>query len=96
MEFSALQISESDTGVVVAECSANSAAYKMGIRPTDFIQRADDRVVRNIRDFFGATSPHASGRKMKIKLCRALQEMTIEIGGDGKERGRAADTLDHN
>jgi hypothetical protein len=96
MEFSALQISESDKGVIVAECPTNSAAYKMGIRPKDFIQSVDGRLVRNIEDFFAVTSANASGRKMKMKLSRALQEMTIEIGGDGKERGRTSDPLDHN
>jgi len=85
MEFSALQISESDKGVIVAECPANSAAYKMGIRPKDFIQSVDGRALRNIGDFLGATSALSSERKMKIKLWRAQKEMTLEIITNGKD-----------
>lgn len=85
MEFSALQISESDTGVIVEECPATSVAYRMGMRAKDFIQSVDGRAVRNVGDFISATHPAASGRSMKIKLLRALQEMTIETGTGGKE-----------
>ena len=84
MEFSALQISESDTGVIIAECPATSAAYKMGMRPKDFIQSVDGRAVRNVGDFLGVTSTLAPSRKVMLKLWRERKEMNIEIGADRK------------
>lgn len=88
MEFSALQISESDTGVMVVECPVNSAAYKMGMRNKDFIQSVDGRAVKNVGDFLGAMNPLAAGRKVKVRLCRAREDMIIEMGADGKEPGK--------
>ncbi len=85
MEFSALQISEGDTGVMVAECPPNSAAYKMGMRAKDFIHNIDGRGVRNVEDFLGTTSRLTSARKMRIKLWRAKHEMTLEIGTTEKD-----------
>ena len=88
MEFSALQISESDTGVIVAACPADTAAYKMGMRSKDFIQSVDGRAVKNVGDFFSAMQPLASGKKVKVKLLRARQEVTMDLGVDGKERDK--------
>ena len=88
MEFSALQISESDTGVMVAECPASSAAYEMGLRPKDFIQSVEGRLVKSVGDFLGATMPVAHGKKFKLKLWRARQEVTVEVGADAKEAGK--------
>ena len=88
MEFSALQISESDTGVIVAACPADTAAYKMGMRSKDFIQSVDGRAVKNVGDFFSSMQPLASGKKVKVKLLRARQEVTMDMGVDGKERDK--------
>jgi hypothetical protein len=88
MEFSALQISESDKGVMVAECPANSAAYKMGIRPKDFILSVDGRAVRNVGEFLGIAGALAPNKNLKVKLWRALREITIEIAAIGQEPGK--------
>ena len=79
MEFSALQISESDGGVILAECPADSAAYKMGLRSGDFIQSVDGRAVRKVGDFLGAVDNLASGKKPIVSLRRAQQAMLIEL-----------------
>ena len=84
MEFSALQISESDKGVVVAKCPADSAAYQMGLRPGDFIHSVDGRAVRKVEDFFAAASNLSSGKKSKLLLRRSQQEILIELGDYGK------------
>lgn len=84
MEFSALQISESEKGVILAECPAGSAAYKMGLRAGDFVQSVDGRAVRNVDDFLAAAANLGSGKKPKISLRRAQQEMLIELGDYGK------------
>lgn len=88
MEFSALQISESDKGVMVAECPANSAAYKMGIRPKDFIQSVDGRAVRNVGEFLSIAGALAPNKNPKVKLWRALREITIETAAIGQEPGK--------
>ncbi len=85
MEFSALQISESDKGVILAECPADSAAYKMGLRAGDFVQSVDDRVVRNVEEFLGAAGRLTSDKDTKISLRRARQEMAVEMRANGKE-----------
>ena len=79
MEFSALQISANDGGVILAECPAECAAYKMGLRRDDFIQSVDGRAIRKIEDFLGAVENLASGKNPKISLRRAQQPMTIEL-----------------
>jgi S1-C subfamily serine protease len=88
MEFSALQISESDKGVMVAECPASSAAYKMGIRPKDFIQSVDGRAVRNVGEFLGVAGALAPGKNLKVRLWRALREITLDTAAIGQERGK--------
>ncbi len=84
MEFSALQISENDKGVILAECPADSAAYKMGLRSGDFIQSVDGCDVRKVEEFLGAMGHLASGRKSTVSLRRAQQEMCIELGACDK------------
>ncbi len=85
MEFSALQISESDKGVIVAECPANSAAYKMGIRAKDFIQIVDDKAVHNIGEFLGVTSALTPSKNVKVKIWRELKATTIDVSFPDKE-----------
>ena len=54
MEFSALQISEGEKGVVVEVCPADSPAYKMGLRAGDFIQSVNGKPVQSCGDFLAA------------------------------------------
>jgi len=54
MEFSALQISEGEKGVVVEACPADSPAYKMGLRAGDFIQSVNGKPVQSCGDFLAA------------------------------------------
>lgn len=54
MEFSALQISEGEKGVVVETCPADSPAYKMGLRAGDFIQSVNGKPVQSCGDFLAA------------------------------------------
>lgn len=85
MEFSALQVSEGEKGVIVAVCPRDSAAYKMGIRAQDFIQSVDGRAVRNLGDFFNAMHPLASRKKVKVSLLRARQAVNLDMVADNKE-----------
>jgi Right handed beta helix region len=85
MEFSALQISESDKGVILAECPAESVAYQMGLRAGDFVQSVDGRTVRNVEEFLKAAGRPVSGKNMKFSLRRMRQEMTVETGVHGKQ-----------
>jgi hypothetical protein len=80
MEFSALQISESDKGVILADCPGSSAAYQMGLRAEDFVQSVDGRPVRNVEEFLQAAGRLTSGQIMKFTLRRARQDMTLEVG----------------
>lgn len=79
MEFSALQISEADKGVVIEACPVESAAYKMGLRSGDFIQSVDGRAVRKVEDFLGAVGNLTSGKMAIVSLLRAKQAMLIEL-----------------
>jgi S1-C subfamily serine protease len=85
MEFSALQVSESDKGVILAECPANSAAYKLGLRAGDFVQSVDGRAVRNVEEFLKAAGRFTSGKSLKLSLRRARQDMNVEMRANGKE-----------
>lgn len=84
MEFSALQISESDKGVILAECLADSAAYKMGLRVGDFVQSVDGRSVQDVEEFLKAAGRLTSGKSQKLSLRRARQEMAVEMRANGK------------
>ena len=87
MEFSALQISESEKGVILDECPTDCAAYKFGLRAGDFVTSADGRAVRNFAEFLKAAVRPASGKSLKLSLRRARQDMTVEIPANGKEPG---------
>lgn len=88
MEFSALQISESDRGVIFAQCPTGSAAYNLGLRAGDFVQSVDGHAVRNVGEFIGAMSKISFEKPIKVSLRRARQEMTVEVQATCKESGK--------
>ena len=88
MEFSALQLSESDKGVILAECPANSAAYQMGLRAGDFVQSVDGRTVRNLEEFVQAVGNLASAKSLKVSLRRARQDISVDLRAHDKEPGK--------
>jgi len=79
MEFSALQVSESEKGVIVADCPSTCPAYLLGLRAGDFIKTIDGRPVRNLEDFFKATNALSSSPHRRFLLRRERKEMTVEM-----------------
>ena len=79
MEFSALQIAESDGGLIVAECPTGSAAYQMGLRNGDFIQTIDGRPLKKAEDFLRAVANLKPDQKPSVSLRRNQQTMKVPL-----------------
>ena len=79
MEFSALQVPENATGVIVTVAPETSAAYKMGFRTGDFIQNVDKRAVRTPQEFIAAVGSVSSERRPNVSLLREHQRMNVEL-----------------
>jgi S1-C subfamily serine protease len=84
MEFSALQVSEREKGVIVTECQSHCAAYLLGLRSGDFVQTIDGRSVRNLDEFLKSAAVLDPSINHRILLRRDGKEMTVELSSDAK------------
>jgi hypothetical protein len=78
MEFSALQIPAGDKGVVVETCPADSPAYKMGLRPGDFIQGVVGKTVRSCVEFL-AVMKTAGNKPATVNTVRNGAKLTLSL-----------------
>jgi len=83
LEFSAVGVGIDAGGVLVAGLAAGSMAEEQGIRRGDFIQRANDRPVRNTREFVEAVGPVPAGQTIKIRAIRNQQPIDISVQSVG-------------
>jgi PDZ domain len=79
MEFSALQVSEGEKGVIVATCPATSPAYLSGLRTGDFVLSVDGHPVPNVGAFLKAAAASTPSAQIRVALRRERKEMTIEL-----------------
>ena len=78
-EFSALGVAADAGGAFVADAPAASPAFAAGLRKGDFIQRVNDRAVRNAKEFLEAVRVVPAGGKIQLSLTRNQQPATVEL-----------------
>ncbi len=78
-EFSAVGVPADALGVLVAQVSKDSPAFKDGMRTGDFIQRVNETNIRNVETFMDAIGKAGDGESVKLTVIREQQPTEYSV-----------------
>jgi hypothetical protein len=78
-EFSAIGVAAEAGGLLAAEVPETSAAFAVGLREGDFVQRLDGRSFRGVREFLDAVAALPRGAILRLEIVRQQAPRTLEL-----------------
>jgi len=79
MEFSALQVPENATGIIIVEAPMSSVAYQAGLRKGDYIQSIDEKLLRTVKEFSAIAEDKNKRQTRKLSIRREQHAIYIEL-----------------
>jgi hypothetical protein len=76
-EFSAIGVARDAAGVLVTIVPAGSAAAKLGLRPSDFIQAVNGKRAKHVRDFLETLRALPPGERFNLEILRNQKVQTL-------------------
>ncbi len=77
VEYSAVGVAANARGLIVVEAAPHSTAFQAGLRPGDFIERVNDRAIRELKDLPVGTDAEVSGIRLKLEVVRSGQHLQL-------------------
>ena len=83
-EFSAIGVPADAKGVLVAEVSKRTPAFKDGVRVMDYIQHVNGREVHNVQEFMTALGKGADNQPVRLTVIRDQQSIELSVQNDAQ------------